>query len=120
MERQYNTLNRAFYARQQYAVTDGPCAGGDNTADVCIATTFGPVPMPDDNFEVSRSDNEWIAITQLIMDEGIEWTDNDGNVHTIPPLAELRDAFVGFEREMYSSQLDVKPYTWLLNHRFLF
>ena len=110
-ENNYKKLNTAFWVWQQYAVTEGPCANGDNTMDVCIATTFGPVPMPDDNFEVSWSDSEWIAITQLIMDEGIHTEDYD-----LPPLAELRDAFVGFEREEDFDIEHVKSYVWFLHH----
>ena len=69
--------------------------------------------MPDDNFEVSRSDSEWIAITQLIMDEGVDRVDTAGNTHHIPPLAELRDAFVGFEREVcVDNALHNKSFCW--------
>jgi len=71
--------------------------------------------MPGDNFEVSRSDSEWIAITQLIMDEGVDREDTAGNTHHIPPLAELRDAFVGFEREFCEDNDTTNAYCIIYN-----
>jgi len=44
-------------------------------------------------------DQEWFEVYHAIMQEGIHTTDYD-----IPPLAPLRDAFVGFERDNDSGQ----------------
>ena len=44
------------------------------------------------------------------MDEGVDREESAGITHHIPPLAELRDAFVGFEREFVDNTWNTLAY----------
>ena len=47
------------------------------------------------------------------MNEGVDRTDENNNEHIIPPLAELKQAFVGFEREVcLDNTLHNKSFCW--------
>ena len=59
-------------------------------------------------------DQEWFEVYHAIMQEGLGIGDNNQNPSTaIPALAPLRDAFVGFEREVcIDGLLHNKSYCW--------
>jgi len=73
---------------------------------VCIFTTLGPVPS-DSDFDADINDMEWQVVMQAVLDGGIHTED-----YNIPPLKDLKNAFVGFERGIDQPVV----YNWLFNY----
>jgi len=76
-----------------------------HTEQSCPSTEESLCPVP--------LSPEWYEAMDQIMNEGVDRTDENNNEHIIPPLAELKQAFVGFEREVcLDNTLHNKSFCW--------